>query len=145
MVQAPFFLVKSARNPPWTLHFTLRPHALISIGTTRVTSSCHLAADHPKMDDLQWKILLKFIICNGLVEGKILQDSPILNCKTYGFRLRFSLRPIHWDMWFFAYIPIMDTSDNTNNPNHDSFCLYWKLPSTMIIIIYIDDHSLYWW
>ena len=35
---------------------------------------------------------------NGLVEGNILQETPIFHGNIYGFRFRFSLKPIHW-LW----------------------------------------------
>ena len=37
----------------------------------------------------------------GLREN--LQDSPIFNGKIYGFRLRFSLKPIHWNIYCKVY------------------------------------------
>ena len=66
------------------------PHIQPSLGRSlsRETAFCFCLKSEP----LAWTGRLNQWI--GLREN--LQDFPIFNGKIYGFRLRFSLKPIHW-------------------------------------------------
>jgi hypothetical protein len=63
-----------------------------------------------------------------------LQESPIIDGKNHGFRLRFSLKPIHW-RWHlrlasFHHVGASKTSDSMDSCPSEERCAVWGAPRT---------------